>query len=117
MPLPASGTLKASDINVELGRSSTATFSLKDASTGVYGALSSPACGAWTVDGSTPYTFSSWYNYDHSFASCTAADTSEATNSCNAETLYGCGVDGDTYNVFHDGCCGYYCTFVSSGCI
>lgn len=66
MTLPLSGTLEASDINVELGRSATATISLKDAETGVYGAINT--CSFYHPNGLAPYAISDWYGYDHNAA-------------------------------------------------
>lgn len=67
MTLPASGTIDASDINVELGRSATATFSIKDAATGVYGAINT--CSPSYPNATAPHLYSEWYGYDHN-ASC-----------------------------------------------
>jgi len=63
MTLPLSGTLEASDINVELGRSATATFSIKDAATGVYGAINT--CSPYYPNATAPHAYSEWYGYDH----------------------------------------------------
>ena len=63
MTLPLSGPLEASDINVELGRSATATFSIKDAATGVYGAINT--CSPYYPNSSAPHAYSEWYGYDH----------------------------------------------------
>lgn len=63
MTLPASGTIDASDINVELGRSATATFSIKDAATGVYGAINT--CSPYYPNASAPHSYSEWYGYNH----------------------------------------------------
>lgn len=63
MTLPLSGTLEASDINVELGRSATATFSIKDAATGVYGAINT--CSPYYPNASAPHLYSEWYGYNH----------------------------------------------------
>ena len=66
MTLPLSGTLEASDINVELGRSATATFSIKDAATGVYGAINT--CSPYYPNASAPHAYSEWYGYNHNAA-------------------------------------------------
>jgi len=63
MTLPLSGPLEASDINVELGRSATATFSIKDAATGVYGAINT--CSPYYPNASAPHAYSEWYGYNH----------------------------------------------------
>lgn len=63
MAIPLTGALSASMINVEFGRSATATFSLEDAETGVYGAINT--CSIYRPSGSAPYAMSEWYGYDH----------------------------------------------------
>jgi len=63
MTLPLTGTLEASDINVELGRSATATFSITDAATGVYGAINT--CSPYYPNASAPHAYSEWYGYNH----------------------------------------------------
>jgi hypothetical protein len=67
MTLPLSGTLEASDINVELGRSATATFSVTDAVNGVYGAINT--CSLYYPNAVAPHAYSEWYGYDHN-ATC-----------------------------------------------
>jgi hypothetical protein len=73
MAIPLTGSLSASMINVELGRSATAMFSLKDAETGGYGAIN--LCSIYYPDGSAPYAMSEWYGYDHN-ALCNHATAS-----------------------------------------
>lgn len=63
MTLPLSGTLEASDINVELGRSATATFSITDAATGVYATINT--CSPYYPNSSAPHAYSEWYGYNH----------------------------------------------------
>ena len=63
MTLPLSGPLEASDINVELGRSATAVMSIKDAATGVYGAINT--CSPYYPNASAPHAYSEWYGYNH----------------------------------------------------
>lgn len=63
MTLPLTGTLEASDINVELGRSATATFSITDAATGVYGAINT--CSPYYPNSAAPHAYSEWYGYNH----------------------------------------------------
>ena len=63
MTLPLSGPLEASDINVELGRSATAVMSIKDAATGVYGAINT--CSIPHPNGTAPHSYSEWYGYNH----------------------------------------------------
>lgn len=63
MTLPLSGPLDASDINVELGRSATANFSITDAVNGVYGPINT--CSPYYPNSSAPHAYSEWYGYDH----------------------------------------------------
>lgn len=63
MTLPLSGPLDASDINVELGRSATANFSITDAVNGVYGAINT--CSPYYPNSSAPHAYSEWYGYNH----------------------------------------------------
>jgi hypothetical protein len=63
MTLPLSGPLEASDINVELGRSATAVMSIKDAATGVYGAINT--CSPYYPNATAPHAYSEWYGYNH----------------------------------------------------
>ena len=63
MTLQLSGILEASDINVELGRAATATFSITDAATGVYGAINT--CSPYYPNGTVPHAYSEWYGYNH----------------------------------------------------
>ena len=64
MTLPASGTITLGQINTELGRSSSATISLKDAETGIYGAINTNS--TYRPSGTAPYAVSDWYCYNHS---------------------------------------------------
>ena len=63
MTLQLSGILEASDINVELGRAATATFSITDAATGVYGVINT--CSPYYPNGTVPHAYSEWYGYNH----------------------------------------------------
>lgn len=59
------GSVSASAINTELGRSSTATISIDTAENGGYGAINqnSPS----RPSSSNPASFSEWQGYDHNF--------------------------------------------------
>jgi len=88
MALPSSGTIKMSQINTELGRSATATISLDNAESGVYGTINTNSSSR--PNNNRPAAMSEWYSYDHDAAppvtpypgriSSTAADIS--TEAC-----------------------------------
>lgn len=66
MTMPASGTIRMSQINSELGRSSTSAISLDTAENGGYGTIntyssSRPSSG-------NPASLSEWYSYNHNAA-------------------------------------------------
>lgn len=67
MTLPASGSsISMSQINTELGRSSTATISLDTAENGGYGAINT--CASPYPLTSNPASLSEWYGYNHTAA-------------------------------------------------
>lgn len=67
MTLPASGSsISMSQINTELGRSSTATISLDSAENGTYVAINT--CGPNYPLAANPASMSEWYSYNHSAA-------------------------------------------------
>lgn len=67
MALPSSGVpLSMSQINTELGRSSTATISLDDAESGVYGAINTGST-SYPLD-ARPASIREWYGYNHTAA-------------------------------------------------
>jgi hypothetical protein len=67
MTLPAAfATIRMSDINVELGRSSTANISLDTAENGGYGAINTNS--ASRPSGTNPAAMSEWYSYNHNAA-------------------------------------------------
>lgn len=69
MALQASGTIKLSQINTELGRSSSATISLDSAESGTYATINT-ASASYPAD-ARPAKMSEWYSYDHSASSVT----------------------------------------------
>jgi hypothetical protein len=66
MALQSSGTIKMSEINTELGRSSNATISLDSAESGTYATINTAS--ASTPNDARPASMSEWYSYDHSAA-------------------------------------------------
>ena len=69
MALQASGQIKASEINTELGRTSNAEHSFNQAHTGGYATINTSS--ASYPDGFAPATMSEWYSYDHGSVSYT----------------------------------------------
>jgi hypothetical protein len=61
--MPASSTIRMSQINTELGRSSTASISLDTAENGGYGAINQAS--ASRPSSNNPASLSEWYSYNH----------------------------------------------------
>lgn len=66
MTMPSSGTISMSQINTELGRSSTATISLDTAENGGYATINTNSSSRPSA--SNPASLSEWYSYNHSAA-------------------------------------------------
>lgn len=66
MSLPSSGTISASQINTEFGRSSSAGMSIYSARNGSYGAINNASGLRPTANGKSGYQWSHWYGYNHS---------------------------------------------------
>lgn len=66
MALQSSGPISLSQINLELGRSSTSTISLSLAETGTYAMINQASPSR--PSGTTPSSLSEWYSYNHSAA-------------------------------------------------
>lgn len=80
MSLTSSGQIKMSEINTELGRTSTtANTSLEDQSDGTYATINTANASADRPDGSAPHAMSEFYSYDHDLSS-TSWSTSNNTN-------------------------------------
>lgn len=69
MALQSSGQIKMSEINTELGRTSTAEISLDSAESGTYATINT-ASASYPND-ARPAAISEWYSYDHSASSYT----------------------------------------------
>ena len=88
MALQSSGQLiRMSQINTELGRSSTATISLDTAENGGYGTINT--CGSPFPSGANPASMSEWYGYNHSAACGNSTYAfSDGGNSVGQNMLY-----------------------------
>jgi len=62
-----SSTVKMSEINTELGRSSNTFISLTDAATGVYVAINTDSPMYPNADGVAPHQMQDWQLYDHDY--------------------------------------------------
>lgn len=67
MALQSSGQIKFSELNTELGRTSTNKIGLGAAEGGTYAAINSASTAK--PNGSTPNAISEWFSYDHSASS------------------------------------------------
>lgn len=63
-PLQSSGQISFADINIELGRSSTATIGIDNAENGDYGCIQQCA-GTSRPQAGNPAAITEWYNYNH----------------------------------------------------
>lgn len=95
MALQSSGTIKMSEINTELGRTSTATISLDSAESGTYATINT-ASASYPND-ARPASMSEWYSYDHSAASGYEGTISERSNSDSNEACGGLEVETTVY--------------------
>jgi len=133
MAINSSGTIKMSDINTELGRTSTTSnTSLKDCSNGTNGTINTANASSDRPDGSAPHAMSEWYSYNHSATSLTSFTAfygetqNDACNSSEAQTFYHDGTgttptNGDEVYTNSSGTSeatdGYYKTTVSGGVV
>lgn len=85
MTLVSSGTIRMSDINTELGRSSTATISLDTAENGGYATINTNS--ASRPSSTNPASMSEWYGYNHNAAPAFSNSYVFETNVSN--TSYG----------------------------
>jgi hypothetical protein len=85
MTLVSSGTIRMSDINTELGRSSTATISLDSAENGSYATINTNSTSR--PSSTNPASMSEWYGYNHNAAApVTCTNTSFGFNRTNQNT-------------------------------
>ena len=98
MALPSSGEIKMSQINTELGRTSTAAISLDDAENGTYATINTSSSSY--PDSANPAKMSEWYGYDHSAASGFSGALSSQATSSSAEA---CSALEATENVYKNG--------------
>lgn len=104
MALPSSGAISFSDINTELGRSSsTANTSLASLSNGTYATINTNNASSDRPDGATPHSMSEWYSYCHAMgwsnliANFTLSGTDGATTiSPLKTTTFTCGSGNTT---------------------
>jgi len=86
------GSVSMMGINLELGRSSTATISLNTAEDGGYGAINQ--CSPSRPSSTNPASMSEWRSYNHTFACCNAPSIS--SNSVTSSSI--------TINVSYSNC-------------
>lgn len=88
MALAASGQISISQINTELGRTSTTTnTSLKQCSDGTNGTINTANATADRPNTTAPHSMSEFYSYNHTLSSVTEFYTSynSRSNPCGAE--------------------------------
>lgn len=84
-----------SEINTELGRTSTATISLDSAESGTYATINT-ASASYPND-ARPASMSEWYSYDHSAASGYSGNISDRSESSTNEACEGLDVETSVY--------------------
>ena len=97
MALTASGEIKLSQINTELGRTSTTTnTSLTQCSDGTNGTINTANASADRPNTTAPHSMSEFYSYNHTASSVRSFTSSAASRSAN------CGSDIES-TFYHDG--------------
>lgn len=99
MALQSSGTIKMSEINTELGRTSTtANTSLAAQSNGTYATINTANASSDRPNGSSPHSMSEFYSYNHSASSLSSItikyNSEDSSEACSAEL---------TLTYYHDG--------------
>jgi hypothetical protein len=84
MPI-GSGSVSATGINLELGRSSNAALSIDTAENGGYVAINS--CSPFRPSSSNPASYSEWRRYDHAYACCNAPTITSVTAGTSSLTV------------------------------
>lgn len=84
MPI-GSGSVSATGINLELGRSSNAQMSIDAAENGSYAAINQ--CSPSRPNASNPASYSEWRNYNHGFACCNAPTITSITPGTSSLTI------------------------------
>ena len=94
MPI-GSGSVSATGINLELGRSSNASMSIDTAENGGYGAINQ--CSPSRPSATNPASYSEWRNYNHSYACCnTPAITAVSGATASSLDIYWVGLSNCT---------------------
>lgn len=97
MALQANGTIKMSEINTELGRTSSATISLDSAESGTYATINTASSSY--PNNARPASMSEWYSYNHSSSS---ADFFALINSGTSNSGASCASSGaDNLTLYH----------------
>lgn len=93
MALPSTGPISLSEINTELGRSSSSTISLNSAEAGTYGAINITSTSR--PNRSTPNSMSEWRGYDHTVNQTTYANG----HNCDAFTNLICYISTGLFGI------------------
>lgn len=115
MPI-GSGSVSATGINLELGRSSNANLSIDTAENGGYVAINQ--CSPSRPSASNPASYSEWRNYNHGYACCnTPAITSVASATSSSLDVYWVGLSNCSTSHIEYSTNQSSWTNVSAGCV
>lgn len=115
MALPSSGQISMSQINSELGRSSTANISLDTAENGGYAAINT--CSPSHPDSGNPATMNEWHGYNHTINCCGGA-TCYTHSGYSFDTSCSAACSGSFTNTYYS-CCstlGVGCRLYTGAC-